>query len=53
MIVLAGKQLTDENSIAEPKKVAPVTLDAEGRRRLVPAHVRPYSLTVLRLKARG
>jgi alpha-N-arabinofuranosidase len=52
MTVLAGAKLTDENSLAEPKKVAPVVSALRG----VSANFRhifpPYSLTVLRLKPR-
>lgn len=51
MIVLAGKQLTDENSIAEPKKVAPVTATFTGAGASFKHTFGPYSLTVLRLKA--
>jgi len=53
MIVLAGKELTDENSIAEPKKVAPVTAPLEGAGASFKHTFGPYSLTVLRLKAGG
>ena len=51
MIVLAGKQLTDENSIAEPKKVAPVTSTLKDAGASFQHTFGPYSLTVLRLKA--
>ncbi|MEN6578672.1 MAG: alpha-L-arabinofuranosidase C-terminal domain-containing protein [Phycisphaerales bacterium] len=49
--VLAGEKLTDENSLAEPKKLAPVIsqLNSVGTSF---AHTFPaYSLTVLRLQA--
>ena len=47
-IVLSGNSPEDENSFAEPKKVAPVlsTLRAMGPR--TEYLCRPYSLTVLR-----
>ena len=51
MIVLAGKALTDENAIAEPKKVAPVTARMTGVGASFPHTFAPYSLTVLRLRA--
>jgi alpha-N-arabinofuranosidase len=51
MIVLAGEKLTDENSIAEPKKVAPITSSLTGAGVSFPHTFGPYSLTVLRLKA--
>jgi len=52
MIVLAGAKLTDENSLAEPKKVAPVTSSLKGAGTSFQHTFPPYSLTVLRLKAR-
>ncbi len=50
-IVLAGK-LTDENSLAEPKKVAPVTSPLRGVGEAFTHTFAPYSLTVLRLRVR-
>jgi alpha-N-arabinofuranosidase len=52
MIVLAGAKLTDENSLAEPKKVAPVTSALKGVGTSFKHTFAPYSLTVLRLRAR-
>ncbi len=52
MIALAGAKLTDENSLAEPKKVAPVTSSLKGVSTSFKHTFAPYSLTVLRLKAR-
>jgi len=52
MVLLTGKTLTDENSIAGPKKVAPVTSSLKNASAAFPHTFRPYSLTVLRLKAR-
>jgi alpha-N-arabinofuranosidase len=49
--ILTGKALTDENSIAEPKKVAPVTAPLTGASASFQHTFGPYSLTVLRLKA--
>ena len=51
MIVLAGEKLTDENSIAEPKKVAPVSSTLKDAGASFQQTFGPYSLTVLRLKA--
>jgi alpha-L-arabinofuranosidase len=51
MIVLAGEKLTDENSIAEPKKVVPVTSPLTGAGASFKHTFGPHSLTVLRLKA--
>ncbi len=52
MILLAAEKLTDENSIAEPRKIAPVTSSLKGVSpeftHTFPAH----SFTVLRLKTR-
>ena len=52
MIVLAGAKLTDENSLAEPKNVAPVTSALRGVSTRFKHTFAPYSLTVLRLKPR-
>ncbi len=51
MIVLTSDKLTDENSIAQPKKVAPVTSALRGAGASFKHTFGPYSLTVLRLKA--
>lgn len=51
MIVLAGKQISDENSIAEPTKVAPVSSTLKDTGASFRHTFGPYSLTVLRLKA--
>jgi alpha-L-arabinofuranosidase len=51
MIVLAGEKLTNENSIAEPKKVAPVTSPLTDAAVSFKHTFDPHSLTVLRLKA--
>ncbi len=49
--VLAGETLTDENSLAEPKKLAPIISQLNGVGTSF-AHTFPaYSLTVLRLQA--
>ena len=53
MIVLAGGKLTDENSIAEPRKIAPVTSSLKGLGGEFKHTFPPYSFTVLRLKTRG
>ncbi len=50
MILLAGAKLTDENSLTEPKKVAPATSALKGVRTSFTHTFVPYSLTVLRLK---
>jgi alpha-N-arabinofuranosidase len=50
-IVLTSGRLTDENSIAEPKKVAPATSSLKGVGGVFQHAFPPYSLTVLRLKA--
>ena len=50
-IVLASEKLTDENSIAEPKKVAPVVLSLKGASAAFKHTFPAYSVTVLRLKA--
>jgi len=52
MIVLAGEKLTDENSIAEPRKVAPVTSALKGADSEFKHTFGPHSLTVLRLKTK-
>ncbi len=50
-IVLASEKLTDENSIAEPKKVAPVVSPLRGASAAFKHTFPAYSVTVLRLKA--
>ena len=50
--VLAGAKLTDENSIAEPKKVAPTTSTIEGAGAEFKYTFKPWSVTVLRIAAR-
>ena len=50
--VLTAGGLADENSIAEPRKVAPVTSSVGGVRPEFQRVFAPYSLTVLRIKAR-
>jgi alpha-N-arabinofuranosidase len=52
MILLAGAKLTDENSLAEPRKVVPVTSALRGVSTSFQHTFAPYSLTVLRLNAR-
>ncbi|MEN6424718.1 MAG: alpha-L-arabinofuranosidase C-terminal domain-containing protein [Phycisphaerales bacterium] len=52
-IVLASEKLTDENSITEPKKVAPVKNSLTGVDASFDYTFEPYSLTVLQLKTRG
>jgi len=51
-IVLAGEKLTDENSLAEPKKVAPVTNPLRSVGASFEHTFPAYSLTVLRLRTR-
>ncbi len=51
-IVLAGKNLTDENSLAEPKKVAPITSRLRRAGAEFTHTFAPYSFTVLRLRVR-
>jgi len=53
MILLTGQKLTDENSIAEPRKIAPVTSSLNGVSGEFKHTFPPYSLTVLRLKIKG
>ena len=50
--VLAAEKLTDENSITEPNKVAPVTSRPTGVSTSFEHTFPPYSVTVLRLRAR-
>ena len=50
--ILAGAKLTDENSLTEPKKVAPIAGKAETVRSAFPHTFPPWSLTVLRLGAK-
>jgi alpha-L-arabinofuranosidase len=50
--VLTGATLADENSLAEPRKVAPVTSIVGGVGSDFRQTFKPYSLTVLRIKAR-
>ncbi len=52
-IILAAEKLTDENSLAEPKKVAPVTSPLRGVGTSFEYTFPAYSVTVLRLKTRG
>jgi alpha-N-arabinofuranosidase len=52
MTVLAGEKLTDENSIAEPRKIAPVTSPLKDAGSEFKHAFPPHSLTVLRLKTR-
>jgi len=52
MIVLAGEKRTDENSIAEPRKAAPVTSTLKGTGSKFKHTFDPYSLTVLRLRTK-
>jgi alpha-N-arabinofuranosidase len=51
-IVLAGAKLSDENSLVEPTKVAPVTSSLKGVSTSFKHTFSPYSLTVLRLTPR-
>ncbi len=53
MILLAGGKLTDENSITEPRKIAPVTSSLKGLGGEFKHTFPPYSFTVLRLKTRS
>jgi len=53
MVILAGQKLTDENSIAEPRKIAPVTSSLKGVSSEFQHTFPPYSFTVLRLKIKG
>ncbi len=53
MIVLAGGKLTDENSIAEPRKIVPVMSSLKGVSGKFKHTFPPCSLTVLRLKTKG
>jgi len=50
--VLTGATLADENSLTEPKKVAPVTSSVSGVGPEFRQTFKPCSLTVLRIKAR-
>lgn len=50
--VLASKSLTDQNSLENPKKVAPVTKPVEGAGSSFRFTFDPYSMTVLRLKTK-
>jgi alpha-L-arabinofuranosidase len=49
--ILTAKQLTDENSIAEPKKIVPVSSTLKDVGASFRHTFSPYSLTILRLKA--
>ena len=49
-VVLAGRLLTDENSLEEPTKVAPVTTPLPGVDKHFTYAFRPWSMTVLRAK---
>ena len=51
--VLAGEKLTDENTLAEPKKVAPVTSRLSGVGASFEHTFPGYSLSVLRLRTRN
>lgn len=51
--VLAGEKLTDENTLAEPKKLIPVKNPIKGVGPSFDYTFKPYSLTVLRLKTRN
>jgi alpha-L-arabinofuranosidase len=51
--VLAGEKLTDENTLAEPKKVVPVKSSLKGVGASFDHTFKPYSLTVLRLKTKN
>ena len=51
--VLAGTNLADENSFAEPKKVAPVSSTIEGVGPEFKYTFKPWSVTVLRIAAGG
>jgi hypothetical protein len=53
MIVFAGAKLTDDNSVAGPKKGAPVTSSLKGVSTSFTHTFPPCSLTVRRLKPRG
>lgn len=50
--VLAGEKLTDENTLAEPRKVVPVNNSLKGVGASFDYTFKPYSLTVLRLRTR-
>jgi len=50
--VLAAGSLTDENSLAEPRKIAPVTSRLKDADVSFPRTFPPYSLSVLRLRVR-
>jgi len=52
MILLVGGKLTDENSLAEPRKIAPVTSSLKNLGGEFKHTFPPCSLTVLRLKTR-
>jgi alpha-N-arabinofuranosidase len=52
MTLLAGARLSDENSLAEPAKVAPVTSSLKGVGGTFKHTFPSYSFTVLRLKTR-
>ncbi|HSW02855.1 MAG TPA: alpha-L-arabinofuranosidase C-terminal domain-containing protein [Sedimentisphaerales bacterium] len=51
--VLAGEKLTDENTLAEPKKVVPVKNSLKGVGPSFDYTFKPYSLTVLRLRTKN
>ena len=51
--VLAGANLADENSMADPKKVAPATSSIEGVGAEFKYTFKPWSVTVLRIAAEG
>ncbi|MEN6337092.1 MAG: alpha-L-arabinofuranosidase C-terminal domain-containing protein [Phycisphaerales bacterium] len=50
--VLTGQNLTDENTLAEPKKLAPVKNSLKAVGASFDYTFQPYSLTVLRLRTR-
>jgi len=52
-IVLVSEQLTDENTLAEPKKIAPVRTPLRGIGKSFERTFPAYSVTVLRLRARS
>ncbi|HNS19633.1 MAG TPA: alpha-L-arabinofuranosidase C-terminal domain-containing protein [Sedimentisphaerales bacterium] len=52
-IVLAAEKLTDENTLAEPKRIAPVTNRLTGASASFEHTFPAYSVTVLRLKTKS
>ena len=51
-ITLSASSPSDTNSISEPAKLVPVTAPAEGLSKDFTRTFPPYSITVLRMKAR-